>query len=89
MRLRGATIAVMLAGAGLVAHAASAPASAETIFPWCKYGVGDLGTGAGACYFSSFEQCRTSVAGFGTCGANPAYVPPATPAPSQRRAKQG
>jgi hypothetical protein len=88
MRLRNATIAVMLASTGLVmALASSAPASAETIFPWCKLSVGDLGTGAGACYFATFEQCRVASAGFGTCSANPAYVPPtATTAPAQRGA---
>ena len=64
------------------------PGSADTIFPWCK-SVADLGTGAGACYFSTFEQCRVATAGFGTCSANPAYVPPATTAPLQRRAKRG
>ena len=57
--------------------ATSAPSHAETIYPFCKLGGGELGTGAGACYFSSFEQCRIASAGYGICQANPAYVAPA------------
>lgn len=70
--------------------ASAPPAAADTIFPFCRSGGGDVGIGTGACYFSTFEQCRTSLAGFGTCFANPAYVPPApATAPTQRRAKRG
>ena len=92
MRRRGATIAVLLTGVvWLMAFASSEPASADTIFPWCRSGGGDVGIGTGACYFSTFDQCRTSLAGFGTCFTNPAYVPttPANAPTAQRHARRG
>ena len=72
------------AALGITLAALSAPARAEIIYPFCKLGGGELGTGAGACYFSSFEQCRIASAGYGICQANPAYVAPA----AQRRTKR-
>ncbi len=81
---------ICAAALGIAMAAFSAPAHAETIYPFCKLGGGELGTGAGACYFSSFEQCRIASAGFGICQANPAYVAPAaTPPAGTRRAKRG
>jgi hypothetical protein len=75
--------------AGLLIAALSASAHAETIYPFCKLGGGELGTGAGACYFSSFEQCRIASAGYGICQANPAYVSPAAAPVTRRRATRG
>jgi hypothetical protein len=71
-----------------VVAAISTPARAETIYPFCKLGGGELGTGAGACYFSSFEQCRIASAGYGICQANPAYVAPAAAPAVTRRARR-
>jgi Protein of unknown function (DUF3551) len=83
----GLACAVLLLG--FVLAALNAPAHAETIYPFCKLGGGELGTGAGACYFSSFEQCRIASAGYGICQANPAYVAPAPVPAAPRRAKRG
>lgn len=80
---------ICAAALGITMATFSAPAHAETIYPFCKLGGGELGTGAGACYFSSFEQCRIASAGFGICQANPAYVPPVAAAPAApRRARR-
>ncbi len=79
---------ICAAALGIAMAAPSVPAHAETIYPFCKLGGGELGTGAGACWFSSFEQCRIASAGFGICQANPAYVAPAAPPAAPRRAKR-
>jgi hypothetical protein len=74
---------------GPLVAATGTPLRAEIIYPFCKVGGGDVGTGVGYCNYASFEQCRISSAGYGMCVANPAYVPPAA-APAMRwRAKRG
>jgi Protein of unknown function (DUF3551) len=72
---------------GFVIAASASPGHAETIYPFCKVGGGDLSNGV--CNYSSFEQCRVSSAGYGMCNANPAYVAPTATLPAQRRAKRG
>ena len=74
---------------GFIIAASTASSRAETIYPFCRLGGGDIGTGVGACNYASFEQCRQASAGYGMCTANPAYVAPGTPAMPQRRAKRG
>jgi hypothetical protein len=74
---------------GAIMVASTASARAEIIYPFCKVGGGDVGTGVGSCNYASLEQCRVSSAGYGMCFANPAYVPPTAAAPAtQRRAKR-
>jgi hypothetical protein len=72
---------------GLLAASAT-PSPAETIYPFCKVGGGDVGIGIGYCNYATFEQCRISSAGYGMCTANPAYVAPAAAPVAQRRAKR-
>ena len=76
-----------LAALGLLAASAT-QLRADTIFPYCKVGGGDVGIGIGYCNFTSFEQCRIASAGYGMCTVNPAYVAPVAPAAGQRRAKR-
>jgi len=78
-----------LAALGVPLAASTAPSRAETTYPFCKIGGGDVGIGIGYCNFSSFEQCRIASAGYGMCFANPAYVAPAATPAAQRRGKRG
>ncbi len=66
--------AVRPAALGLVlAWYAAASASAANTHPWCMI-YQDM-TGATACYYDSYDQCRVSAAGGngGLCLQNPAY----------------
>jgi len=60
-------------------------AEAAAPHPWCMI-YQDM-TGATACYYDSYEQCRVSAAGGngGICLQNPAYHAPAPPAPDAAR----
>jgi len=71
------SVALTLAAALYAAPFASA---AET-YPWCMI-YQDM-TGATACYYTSYEQCRVSAAGGngGICLQNPAYREPQRSAP--------
>lgn len=75
--------------AGLLIAASRTLAHAEILYPFCKVGGGDVGTGVGSCNYTSLEQCRVSSAGYGMCLANPAYVAPAATPATQHRAKRG
>jgi hypothetical protein len=71
----------------LAALQAMAPmrADASDRHPWCLV-VQDWGDGW-ACGFDTFAQCLTEAraGNIGYCAANPAYRPPATAKPPQRR----
>ncbi len=73
---------------GIIMVASVAPSRAEIIYPFCKVGGGDVGTGVGSCNYASLEQCRVSSAGYGMCFANPAFVAPAATPATQHRAKR-
>jgi len=64
---------------------AAVPARAADPHPWCMI-YQDM-TGATACYYDSYEQCRVSAAGGngGICLQNPAYRVPARPEPDAAR----
>ena len=79
----------LAAAPGLFLVASIAPSRAEILYPFCKVGGGDVGTGVGSCNYTSLEQCRISSAGYGMCFANPAYVAPAAAyGQPQRQAKR-
>jgi hypothetical protein len=67
--------------------AASAPARADVLYPWCAvYGGGDRGTSATVCSFTSFAQCQATVRGVGGfCQQNPAYPDFRADQPRRRR----
>jgi hypothetical protein len=72
-RVRGAAI-----GAALALLEASAALAADP-HPWCMI-YQDM-TGATACYYDSYDQCRVGAAGgnSGICLQNPAYRAAARP----------
>jgi len=76
--MRAATAAAALALLAL-------PARAADPHPWCMI-YQDM-SGATACYYDSYDQCRVGAAGGngGICLQNPAYRAPAQPEPSAAR----
>ena len=82
-RVRDTTNLCALAIAFALPTAASAFA-AET-YRWCMI-YQDM-TGATACYYDSYDQCRVSAAGGngGQCLQNPAYREPPRPEPTPAR----
>jgi len=69
--------------AAALALGASAAMAAD--HPWCMI-YQDM-TGATACYYDSYDQCRVAAAGGngGMCLQNPAYRVPARPEPGVAR----
>ena len=61
------------------------PAPAADPHPWCMI-YQDM-SGATACYYDSYDQCRVGAAGgnSGICLQNPAYRAPARPEPDAAR----
>lgn len=60
--------------AGLSAAFSVAPASADP-FKWCTVFGGSMGGGGGSCSYTSIEQCRASLSGFGGyCVENQFYT---------------
>jgi hypothetical protein len=74
-----------LALAAALAALAVPPALAADPHPWCMI-YQDM-TGATACYYDSYDQCRVGAAGGngGICLHNPAYREPARPEPGAVR----
>ena len=64
---------------------AAVPARAADPHPWCMI-YQDM-SGATACYYDSYDQCRAGAAGGngGICLQNPAYRAPARPEPGAAR----
>jgi len=53
----------------------TAPAQAETNYPWCAY-LGGHEQGGTNCGFSTRAQCEATISGIGGyCDRNPAYRP--------------
>ncbi len=77
------SVPVRLAAAALVFAVFRAQAASP--YPWCMI-YQDM-TGATACYYDSYDQCRVSAAGGngGICLQNPAYRAPARPGPDAAR----
>jgi hypothetical protein len=58
-------------------------------YPWCAIYLGGTGSpGAMSCYYTSWEQCRTTMLGIGgNCVVSPYYHGQATPLPHHALAK--
>jgi Protein of unknown function (DUF3551) len=55
--------------------------SAVESYPWCA--IDKMRTGARSCYYTSYEQCMTTMFGIGGfCVQSPYYHPRAAPPPS-------
>src|ERR1700719_1866955 len=63
-------VAVALLGETQLSLAQSAP----SFYPWCAVNSGGRGGGGRSCYYTSREQCMTTMSGVGGyCVQNPGY----------------
>jgi Protein of unknown function (DUF3551) len=74
---------LFLIAAALLGEIQTASAQSPTSYPWCaKYPTGQVG--AMSCYYTSYQQCMTTLSGIGGyCFESPYYH-----APSARAAKR-
>jgi Protein of unknown function (DUF3551) len=78
---------IFLIAAALLSEIQATSAQSPTSYPWCARYFDRKG-GATSCYFTSKEQCMTTVSGLGGfCYESPYYypAPPAKPSPQPRR----
>jgi hypothetical protein len=85
--IRMPIIALFVIATALLAETRAGNAQSAYSYPWCAlYGGGTSGGAGGAmsCYYTSWEQCRTTMSGIGgLCVESPYYHGQAT-LPSHR-----
>ena len=82
--MRMPIIALFVIAAALVGETQISNAQSPYSYPWCAIlpGAGSGSGGAMACYYTSWEQCRTSMSGIGgNCVESPYYHPQPTQLP--------
>jgi len=84
-------IALFVIAAALLAETRAGNAQSAYSYPWCAlYGGDSSGGGGGAmsCYYTSWDQCRTTMSGIGgLCVESPYYHGQATPLPRRSLVK--
>jgi hypothetical protein len=81
-------LSLFLIAAALLGEIQTVSAQSPTSYPWCAKYFGSWMVGATSCYFTSYQQCRTTLSGIGgVCFKSPYYhgAPPNAPAPPRRR----
>ncbi len=72
-------IALFVVAAALLGKTQVSNAQSAYSYPWCSLG-GTKGSNALSCYYTSREQCRTTMSGLGgLCVASPYYHEQSTP----------
>jgi len=82
--MRMAIIAPFVVAAALLVETQVGNAQSPYSYPWCAIlpGAGSGSGGAMSCYYTSWEQCRTTMFGIGgNCVESPYYHGQATPLP--------
>jgi hypothetical protein len=82
--MRMPIIGLFVIAAALLAETRAGNAQSAYSYPWCAIlpGAGSGSGGAMACYYTSWEQCRTSMSGIGgNCVESPYYHPQPTQLP--------
>jgi hypothetical protein len=85
--MRSPMLSLVVLAAALLGEIQAASAQSPTSYPWCaRYNFRD--SSATSCYFTSKEQCMTTLSGLGGwCYQSPYYhrsAPPSAPAPLRR-----
>jgi Protein of unknown function (DUF3551) len=87
-------VALFIIAAALLGETQISNAQSSSSYPWCAIlpGAGSGSGGAMSCYYTSWEQCKTTMSGIGgLCVASPYYHAEAMPPhrsvmkPSRRR----
>jgi hypothetical protein len=77
-------IVLFLVAAALLGETQISNAQSSSSYPWCAIlpGAGSGSGGAMSCYYTSWEQCRTSMSGIGgNCIESPYYHAQSTQSP--------
>ena len=89
--MRMPIIALFVVVAALLGETRAGNAQSAYSYPWCAlYGGDSSGGGGGAmsCYYTSWDQCRTTMSGIGgLCVESPYYHGQATPLPRRSLVK--
>jgi Protein of unknown function (DUF3551) len=81
-------IALFVVITALLGETQSSNAQSPYSYPWCSLGGTSFGSNALSCYYTSWEQCRTTMFGIGgNCIASPYYHGEATPLPHRALVK--
>jgi Protein of unknown function (DUF3551) len=81
--MRLSILSLFLIAAALLGEFQAASAQSPTSYPWCSRYF-KRGGGGTSCYYTSYEQCMTTVSGIGGyCYQSPYYHAP--PAKAARR----
>jgi hypothetical protein len=81
-------IALFVVIAAFLGETQSSNAQSPYSYPWCSLGGTSFGSNALSCYYTSWEQCRTTMFGIGgNCIASPYYHGEATPLPHRALVK--
>jgi hypothetical protein len=69
--MRLTVLSLIIIGSGMAGAAQTASAQSSNSYPWCSINSTD---GQQSCYFTSREQCETTISGIaGNCVPNPNY----------------
>jgi hypothetical protein len=72
--MRSQIFSVTLAAAALIGTAPSVSAQSPYSYPWCSNQSTGRSGSARSCYFTSYQQCMTTISGIGGyCYQNPGY----------------
>jgi uncharacterized protein DUF3551 len=79
--MRMSIIVLFVFAAALLGETQISNAQSAYSYPWCSLG-GTRGSNALSCYYTSWEQCRTTMSGIGgNCVESPYYHPQPTQLP--------
>jgi hypothetical protein len=87
---RAPIIVLFVIAAALLSETQAGNAQSSYSYPWCAIlpGSGGGSGGSMACYYASWEQCRTSMSGIGgNCVESPYYHAQSTPLPNRSLVK--
>ena len=88
--MRMPIIALFAIAAALLGETQISNAQSSYSYAWCAIlpGAGSGSGGAMSCYYTSWEQCRTSMSGIGgNCVESPYYHAQSTPLPNRSLVK--
>jgi Protein of unknown function (DUF3551) len=85
--MRAPIIMLLVVAAALLSATQVGSAQSPYSYPWCAIMSGGDNSGGGAmsCYYTSWQQCMTTLSGIGrNCVASPYYHVQPTPLPMQK-----
>jgi hypothetical protein len=88
--MRLPVLSLLLLTIALIGGSNTTYAQSPESYPWCAiYGMGDGSGGAQSCYYTSWEQCMTTMSGIGgLCVQSPYYHPQPAPRPAHAAKKR-